>query len=129
MAATCSVQYANGTVFFEPPESGLPAGLLASPALVQVTRGTVYLPVVNVGTTGLLYANTILGTLDKVCVVSLSSGISEVRFVAATVGSIAPEVIPLLQEQIAALDLSFISSRTGSGKGPALQVPVCVFYS
>lgn len=29
--ATCSEQFSDGTVMFEPPEAGLPAGLLASP--------------------------------------------------------------------------------------------------
>ncbi|KAL1252191.1 hypothetical protein QQF64_019987 [Cirrhinus molitorella] len=48
VAAACLAQYANHVVLFEPPESGLPAGLLASSALVKVSRGTVY--VVNVGT-------------------------------------------------------------------------------
>lgn len=110
VAATCSEQYVKSTVLFEPPESGLPAGLLASPVLVQVTRGTVYLPVVNVGTTDVfLYANTVLGTLNHVCVVSLPSGVSEVRSVAATVGSPDCEVISGVKEQIDALDLSVLS--------------------
>lgn len=46
VAATCSSQYSSGTVLFEPLDSGLPAGLLASPALVRVDRATVYVPVV-----------------------------------------------------------------------------------
>ncbi len=61
---TCSEQYAEGTVLFEPPGSGLPAGMLASSALVRIVRGTVYLPMDNVGTTDvMLYAGTVLGTL------------------------------------------------------------------
>lgn len=110
VAATCSEQYAGGTVLFESPESGLPAGLLASSALVQVTQGTVYLPVVNVGTVHvMLYANTILGTLNNVCVVSLPAGITEVKSVAATVSSHTLEVAPSLQEQFEAVDLSVLS--------------------
>lgn len=67
VAATCSEHYSTGTVLFEPPEAGLPAGLLASPALVQVTRGTAYIPVVNVGVTEVvLYPRTSLGTLNCV---------------------------------------------------------------
>ncbi len=46
---TCSEQYSGGTVLFETLEPGLPAGLLASLALVPVAWGTVYIPVVNVG--------------------------------------------------------------------------------
>lgn len=34
VAATCSVQYSGTSALFEPVDSGLPAGLLASPALV-----------------------------------------------------------------------------------------------
>lgn len=49
VAATCSGHFAGETVLFEPPETGLPAGLLASAALMQVTRSTVYVPVINVG--------------------------------------------------------------------------------
>lgn len=47
VAATCAEQLAGGTVLFEPIESGLPEGLLASPALVRVIGGSVYVPVVN----------------------------------------------------------------------------------
>lgn len=72
IASTCSEQLAGQTVLFEPPESGLPAGLLASPCLVQVIRGTAYVPVVNVGVTDiLLYPRTSLGLLSSAQVVSL----------------------------------------------------------
>ncbi|KAK0153281.1 hypothetical protein N1851_005014 [Merluccius polli] len=47
VVATCSEQYSGSTVLFEPLDSGLPAGLLASPALVPVVRGTAYIPIVN----------------------------------------------------------------------------------
>lgn len=77
VAATCSVQFSGPTVLFEPLEFGLPAGLLASPALVRVVRGTAYIPVVNVGSTDVvLYPRTVVGTLDMVNVVSLPSGVT-----------------------------------------------------
>ncbi|KAL7859568.1 hypothetical protein SRHO_G00147150 [Serrasalmus rhombeus] len=86
--ATCSEQFSGGSVLFEPPEAGLPAGLLASPALVKVTRGTGYIPVVNVGTSDvLLYPRTNLGTLCSALVVSLPSGVTEVDVMTATVAS------------------------------------------
>lgn len=34
---------------FEPLSTGLPADLLVSPALVQLTRGTVCIPIINAG--------------------------------------------------------------------------------
>lgn len=36
VAATCSENFSSGVALFEPLESGLPAGLLASPALIRV---------------------------------------------------------------------------------------------
>lgn len=73
---------------FEPPESGLPAGLLASPALVRVIRGTVYVPVVNVGTAEvMLRPTTVVGNLREVYIVSLPAGVSEEKPVVATVQS------------------------------------------
>lgn len=69
VTAICSEQFLHDTVLFEPPESDLQAGLLASPSLVQVSRGTVLVPVVNVGTTDVvLHPHTHLGTLISVCV-------------------------------------------------------------
>lgn len=74
----------RGAVFrqdcpFEPLKSGLPAGLLASPCLVQVIRCTVYLPVIKVGTVEtFLHPCTNLRALTKVEVVSLKAGVSEV---------------------------------------------------
>lgn len=50
VAATCIEKGPNITLLFEPLDSGLPAGLLASPSAVRVVRGTAYIPVVNVGT-------------------------------------------------------------------------------
>ncbi|KAL0180472.1 hypothetical protein M9458_022878, partial [Cirrhinus mrigala] len=108
--ATCSEQYADGTVLFEPPVSGLPAGLLASPALVRVVRGTVYLPMVNVGTADvMLYAGATLGTLNSVQVVSLPAGITEVEPVRVLMRSQIAETVAPVQEQIDAVDLSVLS--------------------
>ncbi|XP_013856495.1 uncharacterized protein LOC106512418, partial [Austrofundulus limnaeus] len=75
VAATCSDGYSGSTALFEPLESGLPSGLLASPALVPVIRGTVYVPIINVGLTEVvLYPRTVVGTLNVVNVVSLPAG-------------------------------------------------------
>lgn len=61
VASTCPEQFSGQRVLFEPR---LPAGLLASPRLVQVVRGTAYAPVVSVEITEvLLYPRTGLGTL------------------------------------------------------------------
>lgn len=77
VATTCASQYSSSVVLFEPLESGLPAGLLASRALVQVDRGTAYVPVVNVGMTDVVvYASTVVGT---VYVVSLPLEVTEVQ--------------------------------------------------
>ncbi|KAL0194732.1 hypothetical protein M9458_008304, partial [Cirrhinus mrigala] len=127
VAATCSVQYASGTVLFEPPTSGLPAGLLASPALLRVDSGTVYVPIVNVGTMDVvLYASTVIGTVNQVDVVSLPPEVAEVKTVTAKVSAQVVQVSPTVQEQIATLDLSVLSEEE-QGKVRALlekYVPV-----
>lgn len=88
IASTCPEQPSSPVVLFEPRASGLPAGLLASPCLIKVVRGTVYIPVVNVGTTEvLLYPRTTLGSLGSAKVVSLPTGVTEVRSTMATVSS------------------------------------------
>uniref|UniRef100_A0A9J7YG95 Gypsy retrotransposon integrase-like protein 1 n=1 Tax=Cyprinus carpio carpio TaxID=630221 RepID=A0A9J7YG95_CYPCA len=108
VAATCSTQYSSGAVLFEPPEVGLPAGLLASPALVRVVRGTVYIPVVNVGTTDIvLYPRVTIGALRCVDVVSLPSEVSEVQTVAVSASVQAARVTPV-RDQIDSLDLSVL---------------------
>lgn len=48
VATTCSGYFAGKTVLFEPPDFGLPAGLLSSCALVRVTQGIIYIPGINV---------------------------------------------------------------------------------
>lgn len=110
VTATCSEQFLHDTVLFEPPESGLPAGLLASPSLVQVNRGIVSVPVVNVGTTDIvLYPRTHLGTLTSFYVVSLPSGVTEVKTISATVNVQVSHELPTVEEQIKATDLSVLS--------------------
>lgn len=105
VAGTCSQQFSGQGVLFEPPESGLPAGLLASPCLVQVVRGTVYVPVVNVGTTEvLLYPRTSLGILGVAQVVSLPAGVTEVEPTLVTISSLA--AVPSISDRIESLDLS-----------------------
>ena len=110
VTATCSEQYSGTRVLFEPSESGLPAGLLASHALVRVVRGTAYIPIVNVGSTSvLLYPRTVVGTLDEVRVVSLPAGVTETPTDVATVASQATsEVVP---DRIGALDLSALPTE------------------
>ena len=55
----------------------LAAGLLVSPAIVKVFKGTTYM--VNVGTTEtLLYPRTRIGVLSHVHIMSLPAGITEV---------------------------------------------------
>ncbi|XP_077941726.1 uncharacterized protein LOC144385357 isoform X2 [Gasterosteus aculeatus] len=108
VAATCSGQGTDSTVLFEPLDSGLPAGLLASPSVVRVVRGTAYIPIVNVGSIEvLLYPRTVLGTLQKVSVVSLPAGIAEVPSTVAIVAS--HTALPTVPDQIEGLDLSSLS--------------------
>ncbi|KAI2665183.1 Branchpoint-bridging protein [Labeo rohita] len=109
--ATCSGQYANQVVLFEPPESGLPVGLLAPLALVQVVQGTVYVPIVNVGVTDvMLYRRSIIGTLANVYLVSLPTGVTEVLVVATVHSHVAEERLEM-QEQIEAVDLSRLAAE------------------
>lgn len=44
LVATCSQHYSGRDVLFEPLSTGLLAGLLVSPALVQLSGGTAYIP-------------------------------------------------------------------------------------
>ena len=92
-------QYSGSTVLFEPLEAGLPAGLLASPSLVCVIRGTAYIPVINVGCNDVvLYPCTVVGTLDFVNVVSLPSGVTEMPSGVATMYS--QTASPSVQQQV-----------------------------
>ncbi|KAL1257998.1 hypothetical protein QQF64_011242 [Cirrhinus molitorella] len=112
----------DGVVLFEPPEAGLPAVLLASPSLVRVIKGTVYLPVVNVGMVDVfLYSNIVLGMLNDVCVVSLPEGVTEVKSVAASVNSHSLTAVPAVSEPIEAVDLSTL---TETEQGQLLEASV-----
>lgn len=108
--ATCSREYAAGSVMFESLTLGLPAGLLAAPALVKVVRGTAYLPVVNVvASVVVLYPHMKLGVLQPVCVVSLPAGITVVWSDYAMLNSQSAHVLgPTVRDQIETLDLTFL---------------------
>lgn len=111
MATTCPEQLAGQAVLFEPVESGLPAGLLASPCLVQVTHGTAYIPVtVNVGTTDiLLYPRTCLSALSSAQDVSLPAGVTEVKLTTASVSSQASTGVA--PGGVEAVDLSALAAQ------------------
>lgn len=124
VAATCSAQYFCSTVLFEPPESGL----LASPALVRVIRGTVYVPIVNVGTVEVMLRPTmVVGNLREVYVVSLPAGVSEEKPVVATVQSHSVVGGSSLSQQIDSLDLSVLSSSEQGQVRALLQKYQAVF--
>lgn len=84
VAATCSVQYSGFSALFEPLDYGLPARLLASPALVRVVQGTAYIPIVSGSFVVLLYPLTVGGMLGEIRVVSLPAGVIEVPSSTAT---------------------------------------------
>lgn len=108
IATTCSAQFSDSPVLFEPTDRGLPAGLLASPSMVQVIRNTSYIPVVNVSTEDvLLYPRTDLGSVCSVQVVSLPAHVSEVSTVTASVAS--QVMAPPVSAQIEELDLAVLS--------------------
>lgn len=50
VVSTCPARLEGPTLLFEPSEGELPAGLLAVPCLAQGMRGTIHIPVINVGT-------------------------------------------------------------------------------
>ncbi len=115
VAATCSEHYSDSPVLFELLEQGLPAGLLASPALIQVIRGTAYVPIVNVGISDvMLYPRSPLGTLDRVLVVSLPPDVAEIRSVAATVQIPVPQGVLTMEEQLNVLELPGLSEKEAS---------------
>lgn len=125
--STCSEQLAGPTALFEPPESGLPAGLLASPCLVPVTGGTAYVPVVNVGVTDvLLYPRTSLGLLSSAQIVSLPTGVSEVR---PTIATMSSQTVTPMQDRIESVDLSTLSVAEQGDVKSLLQKYASVFSS
>lgn len=107
VAATCSQHHLADDALFDPLSNGLPAGLLASPALVCVRRGMVYIPIVNVGTQDVvLYPCTVLDTLSHAHIVSSSTGLEE-RKVSATTMTVGSS----LQDKIAPTDLSALAEQ------------------
>lgn len=66
------------SAMFEPLDSGLPNGLLASPALVKVLNGTAFIPIINVGTTEVTLSPHIqIGALCQVEIVSQPESLIE----------------------------------------------------
>lgn len=116
VAATCSTQFgaASATVLLEPASDSLPEGLLVSPALVQVQRGTVFVPVVNVGSTcATLYPRHSVGWLAHVTVESLPTGITEVVARPYTLtASLQTHTgqVSSVREQIQTIDLSVLTA-------------------
>lgn len=111
VAATCSASYVGNVVLFEPPETGLPAGLLASPALVHIAGGTVYVPLVNVGTVDVvLYPTTVVGKLTEVYLVNLPDGVTEVPTATARVASCGVPGMSV-PAQIESVDLSGLTTE------------------
>ncbi|XP_068607149.1 uncharacterized protein [Brachionichthys hirsutus] len=126
IASTCSERFSGQSVLFEPPESGLPAGLLASSCLVHVDRGTAYIPVVNVGTKEVhLYPRTGLGVLIAANVISLPAGVTEVGPDVAIVSS--HQAATLVPDRVAALDLSALAEREQTDALSLLQKYQSVF--
>ncbi|CAI5649652.1 unnamed protein product [Oreochromis niloticus] len=108
VATTCSQQLSGQSVLFEPPESGLPVGLLASPCLVQVDKGVAYIPVTNVGTAeAVLHPRTHLGVISQATVVSLPAGVSEEHSFPITVSSHTTS--SPAQDMVDAIDLSALT--------------------
>ncbi|CAI5659587.1 unnamed protein product [Oreochromis niloticus] len=108
VATTCSQQLSGQSVLFEPPESGLPFGLLASPCLVQVDKGVAYIPVTNVGTAeAVLHPRTHLGVISQAAVVSLPAGVSEEHSFPVTVSSHTTS--SPAQDMVDAIDLSALA--------------------
>lgn len=124
---TCSASFSGSTALFEPLEAGLPAGLLASPALVQVSGGTAYIPIVNVGLSDvLLYPRTVVGTLDTVNVVSFPRGVTEIPSEVATV-SAQTASSPPVQQQVDDVDLSSLPNEDQNKVRSLLNQYVSVF--
>ncbi|XP_041862171.1 uncharacterized protein LOC121653037 [Melanotaenia boesemani] len=115
VSASCHKHYTVDEVLFEPLTTGLPLGLLASPALVRVSRGTAYIPIVNVGTQDVvLYPRTVLGTISTAYLVSSPAGLVEgdglvERDAPATVASHAAHTS--VRDQIDAVDLTALGGQ------------------
>ncbi|KAL7868936.1 hypothetical protein SRHO_G00103200 [Serrasalmus rhombeus] len=138
VAATCSSQFGECPtgVLVEPSDTlgVLSDGLLVAVSLVKVVRGTVYVPVVNVGcTTVALPSRCPLGVLTIVQVVSLPAGVTEEvsdgpAVMVAQVQAHVAQSSPIL-EQIGALDLSVLSSVDQGRVRSLLRKHAAVFSS
>lgn len=103
VASTCPQQLAGPAVLFESAEPSLPAGLLVAPCLVQVTHGTVYVPVVNVRMADVfLHPHTGLDIVCSAQVVSLPAGVTEVK---PTTAPTVP-LLPSLYESVKRIAVS-----------------------
>lgn len=118
VAATCSQHLVDQSkaVLLEPLSNDvLPAGVLVVPSIVQVVKGTAYVPVLNVSNTDArVPSRCVLGTLKPVQIVSLPAGVVEVPFspgvreVQATV-SMQRIQVDKVQQLIKSVDLSTLS--------------------
>lgn len=109
MVAATGPQHLVNQTLFEPLSSGLPAGLLASPALGHMSKGTVYNPIVNVGAQEIvLYPRTVLGTVSEAYLVNSPDNLVE-EGVAATVS--LQTTTSLVQDKINADDLSALTQE------------------
>lgn len=110
--STCPGQFSGQCVLFEPLEAGLLAGLSCSPCLVQVVQGTVYVPVINVGTTEvLLYPKTGLGTLGVAQVVSLPPRVTKEPMVA----TVSSQTATPSSDRVESVDLSALTEEEQTG--------------
>ena len=126
VASTCPEQASGQAALFEPSDSGLPGGLLASSCLVRGARGTAYIPVVNVGMADvLLYPRTCLGSLCGAQVISLSRGVTEVKPTIARVS--AQEIPSVAQDGLASIDLATLPEENRREVGSLLQRYSSVF--
>lgn len=107
----------TGSALFEPLDSGLPNGLLASPALVKVLNGTAFIPVTNVGTTEvILHPRIQIGALCQAEIVSQPESIIETmeeepsgeQIVTIAMQSVKENPLP---SAIDALDLSTLTAQ------------------
>lgn len=109
MVAATGPQHQVNQTLFEPLSSGLPAGLLASPALGHMSKGTVYILIVNVGAQEVvLYPRTVLGTVSEAYLVNSPDNLVE-EGVAATVS--LQTTTSLVQDKINADDLSALTQE------------------
>lgn len=113
--ATCSHQLGESiAVLLEPlDDRSLPECVVVSPAMVTIKRGIVYVPVVNIGETGVyLHPRRIIGVVSQAQIVSWPKGIStvpqELGVVTATLSSQNAQANSI-REQIKSLDLSVLS--------------------